>query len=114
MPTIPQKNAIHHDKKGHKNKKAKKTHKSPSHIANPTSTHYAGNYAGTSGSGGYQLQTYMSIFNGGGDPVTALGVRGHGIRGASVDASMAQRYIEVEKAVLDSMELYTQAGRTCS
>ncbi|KAI1327614.1 hypothetical protein F5Y16DRAFT_371212 [Xylariaceae sp. FL0255] len=47
----------------------------------------------------------MSSLNGGGDPVTALGVRG-----ISAVASVAHRRAKVGKSIRDSLARYDQAG----
>ncbi|KAI1327617.1 hypothetical protein F5Y16DRAFT_399192 [Xylariaceae sp. FL0255] len=73
-------------------KNQKKTHKYSSHDTC---------------AGSPQLQAYMDERNGGGDPVTALGVRG---ASSDVNAAKAQRQADVQQSLQTSLAQYYQAG----
>ncbi|KAI1327622.1 hypothetical protein F5Y16DRAFT_399198 [Xylariaceae sp. FL0255] len=93
----------HQYKKEHKHKHTKTTKNSHEHSASSSTTTQGTGTGTDTGSSGYQLNAYMSSLNGGGDPVTALGVRG-----TPSDVSVSHRHADVQRSVRDSLSQYYQ------
>ncbi|KAI1199382.1 hypothetical protein F5X97DRAFT_322573 [Nemania serpens] len=56
-----------------------------------------------------QLSAYMGTYNGGGDPVTALGVRG-----TAAVSSVAKRQTDVVRCLQENVALYEQGSDSSS